>query len=87
MRSTKSTIYTFRVIIEPDQPKGYHGFVPLLRGVHTQGETIEEIKQNLKEAIICHLQGLLKDKEVIPQESEVLEVIQSISESELAVGR
>ena len=83
----KTSIYTFRVIIEPDKPSGYHGFVPLLKGVHTQGETIEEVKRNLKEAIICHLQGLLKDKEIIPQESEALELIQSISEKELASAR
>jgi len=81
----KSTIYTFRVIIEPDSPSGYHGFVPLLRGVHTQGETMAEIKRNLREAIICHLQGLMKDRQVIPQEGEVFELVQSISAKELAV--
>lgn len=80
-----STSYTFRVMIEPDKPSGYHGFVPLLRGVHTQGETIGEVKKNLREAIICHLQGLMKDKEPIPQEEESLEMIQSISQKELAV--
>lgn len=83
----ESIIYTFRVIIEPDEPSGYHGFVPLLKGVHTQGETINEVKRNLKEAIICHLQGLLKDKENIPQESEALEMIQSISEKELTFSQ
>jgi predicted RNase H-like HicB family nuclease len=81
----RTKIYTFRVIIEPDRPTGYHGFVPLLKGVHTQGETIEEVKRNLKEAIICHLQGLLKDKENIPQEEEALELIQTISRKELSI--
>ena len=38
--------YAFRTIIEPDE-KGYHGFVPLLKGVHTIGKTIEETKKNL----------------------------------------
>lgn len=83
----ESNIYTFRVIIEPDEPSGYHGFVPLLKGVHTQGETLEEVKRNLKEAIICHLQGLLKDKEFIPQEGETFEMIQSVSEKELAFSK
>ncbi|MFH1392635.1 MAG: type II toxin-antitoxin system HicB family antitoxin [bacterium] len=83
----ESTIYTFRVIIEPDDPFGYHGFAPLLRGVHTQGKTIEAVKNNLKEAIICHLQGLLKDQEIIPQEGEAFEMIQSISEKELVHSR
>ncbi|MEK7147118.1 MAG: type II toxin-antitoxin system HicB family antitoxin [Patescibacteria group bacterium] len=83
----KSIVYTFRVIIEPDEPSGYHGFVPLLKAVHSQGETIEEVKRNLKEAIICHLQGLLKNKEHIPQESEAWETIQSISDKELVFQR
>ena len=37
-------IYTYRTIIEPDE-KGYHGFVTLLKGVHTIGKTIEETKK------------------------------------------
>ena len=80
-------LYSFRVIIEPEKPKGYHGFVPILKGVHTYGDNIQEIKKNLKEAIICHIQGLLKDKESIPKEEDVLELIQSFSERELAAAR
>lgn len=76
--------YTYRVIIEPDEPEGYHGFVPLLKGVHTFGATIEEVKNSLHEAIRCHLQGLLKDKESVPREEGVFEAIQSFSEKELA---
>ena len=79
--------YTFRIIIEPDQPTGYHGFVPLLKGVHTYGKTIEEVKKNLKEAIKCHIQGLLKDKESIPQEEEVLELVQTFFKKELSLRK
>lgn len=84
MKTMETNIYTFRTIIEPDKPRGYHGFVPLLRGVHTQGDTITEVKRNLKEAIICHLQGLLKDKKSVPHEEEALETIQTISRKDLA---
>lgn len=80
-------LYTFRVILEPDEPGGYHGFVPLLKGLHTWGNTIEEVKSNLKEAIKCHIQGLLKDKEKVPKEEDVLELIQSFSEKELSLSR
>lgn len=76
--------YTFRIIIEPEKPRGYHGFAPLLKGVHTFGDTIEEAKKNLKEAIRCHVQGLLKDRKDVPQEGEVFETIQSFSERELS---
>jgi len=58
--------YTFRVIIEPDENNTFHGYVPLLSGCHTCGETIEETKINAKEAILCHIQGLLMDNETIP---------------------
>ena len=75
-------LYTFRVIIESEK-NGYHGFAPLLKGVHTHGNTIQDVKKNLKEAIKCHIQGLLKDKESIPKEDEALELIQSFSEKEL----
>lgn len=70
--------YTYRTIIEPDD-KGYHGFVPLLRGVHTVGETIEETKKNLKEAIHCHLEGLFKDNIVPLQEKDAVESIQTFT--------
>ena len=79
--------YTFRIIVEPEKPKGYHGFVPILRGVHTYGDTLREVRANLKEAIKCHIQGLVKDNEAIPQEGEAFEMIQSFSERELAIGR
>lgn len=83
----EKSLYTFRVIIEPDEPRGYHGFVPLLRGVHASGRSLEEVKANLKEAIRCHLQGLKKDGLAVPQEENALELIQSFSASELAVIR
>lgn len=75
--------YTFRVIIEPDENNTFHGYVPLLKGCHTCGDTIEETKKNLKEAIKCHVQGMLMDNEPIPQESESFELIQTFSEKKL----
>lgn len=51
--------YTYRTIIVPDED-GYHGFAPLLRGVHTFGKTIEKTRKNLDDAIRCHLEGLLQ---------------------------
>ena len=71
-------MYTFRTIIEPDE-KGYHGFVPLLKGVHTVGKTIEETKKNLHEAIQCHIEGLVKDGILPPQEQDAVEAIQTFS--------
>ena len=79
-------IYTFRIIIEPDGKNAFHGYVPSLRGCHTCGKTIEETKGNLKEAIKCHIQGLRKDHEPIPQEENSLELVQTFTEKELALN-
>lgn len=74
--------YTFRTIIEPDDPKGFHGFVPSLPGLHTCGDTLEEVKINLKDAIKCHVQGLIMDKLPVPKVEDSIELIQTFSEAE-----
>lgn len=68
--------YTFRAVIEKDDP-GYHGFVPALPGCHTSGDTIEEARKNLKEAIAGYLEVLLEHGDSIPKD-ESLEVFETI---------
>jgi len=80
-------IYTFRIIIEPDERNTFHGYVPSLPGCHTWGKTIDKTKKNLKEAIKCHIQGLLKDGESIPQENDFFFNDQAITEKEFAFKR
>ena len=79
-------IYTFRVIIEPDEKNTFHGYVPTLQGCHTWGKTIEETKRNLKDAIKCHVQGLVKDGELIPCEENSIELVQTFTEKELVLN-
>ena len=74
----KKQPYTFRAIIEPDG-KSYHGFVPILEGLHTCGRTIEETRKNLDEAIQCHIEGLLKAGELIPRDEDTFEFIRSFA--------
>ena len=61
--------YTFRTIIEPDENGTYHGFVPALKGCHTFGDSIEETKANLKEALELYIESLEADNEPIPEET------------------
>lgn len=42
---------TFHVVIEKDEDGGYVGSVPELHGCHSQGETIDELMANMREAI------------------------------------
>jgi predicted RNase H-like HicB family nuclease len=40
-----------RVLIHPAEEGGYWAEVPALRGCRTQGETLDEVRANLREAI------------------------------------
>ncbi len=60
--------YTFRVIIEPDEG-AYHGYVPALKGCHTCGDTIEETKINLRDAIKLHVEFLDAEGLPIPEDN------------------
>jgi len=76
------TIYTFRVIIEPDENNTFHGYVPALTGCHTWGQTIQETKNNLKDAIRTYIASLIADKKPIPKE-QGLEFFETVTEQEL----
>jgi predicted RNase H-like HicB family nuclease len=67
----------FLVILEKDED-GYYGYCPELPGCHTQGESLEEVIKNIKEAIELYLETLepeelesLKNKQVLSTFVEV----------------
>jgi predicted RNase H-like HicB family nuclease len=42
----------YTAVIERDRETGYYvGYVPGLPGAHSQGETLDELRDNLREAI------------------------------------
>jgi len=46
------------VIIIEDESGGYVAFVPALPGCHTQGDTLEEVRKNVKEAVELYIETL-----------------------------
>ncbi len=61
--------YTVLLEVDPDDGS-YTVTVPTLPGVVTQGPTFEEALAMAKEAIQCHIEGLLADGEPIPEEHD-----------------
>jgi predicted RNase H-like HicB family nuclease len=61
---------TYSVLIVPDG-EGYSVFVPSLPGCFSQGATLEEARENAKEAIRVHIRGLQLDGEPVPQDRGV----------------
>ena len=59
------------VIFEADE-NGCSAYVPDLPGCIAAGDTIEEVRELIAEAIQFHIEGLLKDGDVVPQPSSKL---------------
>ena len=57
-------VLDFDVVIIEDETGGYVAFVPALPGCHTQGETIEEVIENVKEAIELYLETLTEEEKM-----------------------
>ena len=57
--------YRFSVVIEHDE-EGYFAFCPELQGCYTQGESYEEVLENIKDAIRLHVEDRLKSGEEVP---------------------
>ena len=60
--------YGYRVIYEQLTEGGFQVIVPALPGIVTYGPTLEEAREMARDAIVCHLRGLLKDDEEIPED-------------------
>lgn len=68
--------YEYSILLDPDPDEGgYTVTVPRLPGVVTQGETVDEAIAMAKEAIQCHIEGLIADGEPVPEEHEHPKVI------------
>ena len=66
----------YAVIIEKGT-NSYGAYVPDLPGCVAVGETIEEVKILIQEAIEFHLEGMVEDGETIPQPSSMIEYVET----------
>lgn len=57
----------FPVIIHKDKDSDYGVIIPDLPGCFSAGDSYEDALANAREAIECHIEGLLEDGEPIPQ--------------------
>lgn len=57
----------FPVIIHKDKDSDYGVIIPDLPGCFSAGDSYEDALENAREAIECHIEGLLEDGESVPQ--------------------
>lgn len=56
----------YPIVIHKDKNSDYGVMVPDIPGCFSAGDTYDEALSNTKEAIECHLEGLLLDNEALP---------------------
>ena len=66
----------YTVILEHEEDGGYHAFVPALKGCHTQGDTVEQAIENVREAIKLYLESLKASGEAPPTEDIVIKPVE-----------
>jgi predicted RNase H-like HicB family nuclease len=66
------------VIIEKDQD-GYYAFCPEMKGCHSQGDSLDEVLINIKEAIGLYLETLSIDERTSYLSQEILTTLVEVS--------
>lgn len=61
-------ILKYTAIFEPAEEGGYVVYVPALPGCVTQGDSLEESVEMIKDAITGYIASLKKHNEIIPEE-------------------
>ena len=65
----------YAVVIER-APNNYGAYVPDLPGCVSTGATIEEVTDNIREAIEFHLEGMVEDGDPIPEPRTVVTTVE-----------
>ena len=68
------TMHRFLVVIEK-AGGNYSAYSPDLPGCISTGDTLEEAEENMHEAIRMHVQGLIEDKQPVPESQSFAEYI------------
>jgi len=67
-------VMEYKVIVHKAEEGGYWAEVPALPGCYSQGETAEEVKDNVKEAIEVYLESQELDFENLEKSDKVISV-------------
>jgi antitoxin HicB len=85
MEAVATAEYTYRVIFEPQEGGGYTAFCPTLPGVVTEGESLEEARANVIEAIEGYLEILQEDGLPIPPSDDTREADAKVIKEKVSV--
>ncbi|MEX2225954.1 MAG: type II toxin-antitoxin system HicB family antitoxin [Dehalococcoidia bacterium] len=65
----------YLLVIHSAEEGGYWAEVPALPGCFTQGETLDELLAEARDAISSHIEALREDGQAIPEEQIVIATV------------
>lgn len=66
----------YAIVIE-GEPGNYSAYVPDLPGCVTVGTTTEEVRENMRQAIQFHIEGLREDGLAVPEPASQVEYVEA----------
>jgi predicted RNase H-like HicB family nuclease len=58
----------YTTILEAQPDGGYHAFCPTLPGCHSEGDTLDQAIENIREAVTVYLESLSAHGQPLPVE-------------------
>ena len=68
--------YNYTAILEREADGGSHAYCPALKGCHSQGDTLDEALDNVREAVEAYLESVGAHGEPIPQEDRLIKPVE-----------
>jgi predicted RNase H-like HicB family nuclease len=74
----------YTVILEKEADGGYHVFCPALPGCHSEGDSLDDAMETIREAIEAYIDSLIAHGEKIPEESDIVVALAEVAHAETA---
>lgn len=68
--------YHYTIILEREADGGFHAYCPALKGCHSQGDTLDDAIDNIREAIEAYLESANAHGEPIPRENLLIKPVE-----------
>lgn len=70
------TTHRYTIILEREPDGGFHAYCPALKGCHSQGDTVDEAVDNMREAVEAFIESLEAHGEPIPAENLLIKPLE-----------
>ncbi|MFH0983494.1 MAG: type II toxin-antitoxin system HicB family antitoxin [Planctomycetota bacterium] len=74
--ATLVATYRYTTIFEREADGGFHAYCPALKGCHSQGDSLDEAIDNIREAIEVYLESVEAHGDPIPHEDLLIKPVE-----------